>query len=174
MSIELLDNCLFEALNYLKDQWYNNNVGIVACCLSDKDKKVFSTSTRIDNNQFWTHAERNAYNKFQSQYDEPSKDAIFIVTLSPCIKALDRRKDNSCTDFMLEKNIKRVHFGVLDTFHVETIADYAKLGINASVTLNNDLAVKCKTLMNLFSKYKSRLSTDMLQVKIEQGSEFLS
>lgn len=170
MSIKYFDNLLAQTLRHLYTHWYEENVGIVSCCLADGSNKAFATSTRDGKN--WKHAERNAYEKFQTLYGQPSSNSIFVVTLSPCLKNLKYREQSSCSELMKKIGIARTHFGVLDTMHVSCLEDYKNYGLQASVTKDASLASMCKNLMAIFSDYDSRINTDLLGIKEELGSNF--
>lgn len=172
MTIQYFDDLLKETLKYLYEHWYEENVGIVSCCLADKNNKAFATSTRDGKN--WKHAERNAYEKYQTLYGQPTSDSVFVVTLSPCLKNLKYRGQSSCSELMKKIGVARTHFGVLDTMHASSLADYKNYGIDASVTKNASLASMCENLMAIFSDYDSRINTDLLGIKKELGSNFFS
>ena len=172
-EIRLLDQLLLKTLIYLFEKWYKPEVGIVACALKDGDNIVFATSTRNGNN--WLHAERNAYEKFKSTYEiSPSKNAFFVITLSPCITSLKYRNEASCSDLIRTLGIERVHFGVLDSMYVETIATYSKFGLTATLTKNQDIQRMCSKLMDMFSIYDSRINYELLTIKAELGNDFFS
>lgn len=170
MLAENLDRLLLETIGYLIDRWYERDVGIVASCLVDGDNKVFATSTRDGQN--WKHAERNAYEAFRKVYGEPSSDAVFVVTLSPCLKTLKYRGEPSCSQLMKELGVKRTHFGVLDDMHVNCPEDYAENALIATLTEDLRLADMCKKLMSMFAIYDSRINSDLLGIKLELGDQF--
>lgn len=169
-DIDELDQYLYQTLVYLFKEWYKKDVGIVACCLKDGDKIVYATSRR--QNEFWLHAERSAYLKFKEQFGEPSKNAIFIITLSPCLKELKYRDETSCSELLKNLNITRVHFGVLDTFHTPTIEIYNSLGFSATLTKNKNQHKMCQKLMGMFSIYDSRINKELISIKKELGDNF--
>ncbi len=174
-SLDVLDTMLKETIFYLKNTWINNpDTGIVACCLLDGDKKVFATSSR--NGNYWRHAERNAYYQFKDEYGEPSSDAVFIITLSPCIKNLKyRAEDESCCSHLInDLGVKRIHFGVLDTLHAETLSTYSSLGFKPSLSQDHYCKTMCEKLMAIFSTYQSRINKDLLGIKQELGEAFFN
>ena len=146
------------------------DAGIVSCCLADGKKKVFATSTR--NGKNWKHAERNAYEQFCKQFGSPSPEAIFVVTLSPCLANLKYRKEPSCSELMRRVGVTRTHFGIIDDIQASSIKDYEKLGITASYTTNLYLSRVCERLMSLFSTYDARINSDLLGIKKELGNDF--
>ena len=171
-DIDELDQYLYQTLLFLFKQWYKNNIGIVACCLKDDKKVVYATSKR--QNEFWLHAERNAYFEFKKQYGEPSKNAVFIITLSPCLKKLKYRNEDSCAELIKNLGITRVHFGVLDTFHTLTLDIYNSFGLSPSLTKNSYLHEMCKKLMWMFSTYDSKINNELLSIKKELGDDFFN
>ncbi|STX51581.1 Pyrimidine deaminase [Legionella busanensis] len=174
-SLDVLDTILKETILYLKNTWINNpDTGIVACCLLDGDKKVFATSSR--NGNYWRHAERNAYYQFKKRYGEPSRDAVFVITLSPCIKALKARAQDeaACANLINDLGVKRIHFGVLDTLHAETLSTYSSLGFKPSLSQDHYCKTMCEKLMAIFTTYQSRISKDLLGIKRELGEAFFN
>jgi pyrimidine deaminase RibD-like protein len=169
-DIEKLDAYLLKTLNYLFKNWYKKEVGIVACCLKDGEKTAFATSAKNGIN--WLHAERNAYNKFRYLHGKPSKDAVFIITLSPCVKGLKYRGESSCADLAKSLGINRIHFGALDTHHVPTLDGYTSLGFTASITKNPKIAEMCQNLMGMFSTYDARINSELLAIKESLGDSF--
>lgn len=169
-EIELFDQLLLESLIYLQKHWYDENTGIVTCCLKDRSRKVFATSFKNDTH--WLHAERNAYNKYKVLYGNPSKDAVFIVSLSPCINDLKYRKESSCADLIKKIDVKRIHFGVLDTMHAASEKKYKDFGIIGTLSTNEEIKVMSEKLMSLFSIYDSRINSELLDIKRELGDEF--
>lgn len=171
-EIQQLDLYLQQTINYLISNWYQEETGIVASALKDGNKIVFSTSSRNGNN--WSHAERNAYNKFVRLYGQPSRDAVFITTFSPCIEKLKYRAEPSCAELIKSLGIKRIHFGVLDTLHAATLDAYTGMGFVATIAENTELAAICKNLMSLFERYDSKINTELLKIKNELGDSIFS
>ena len=169
-DIKELDCYLTQTIEYLIKNWYNEETGIVACALIDDDKVIFATSSK--NGDYWTHAERNAYTKFKRLYGEPSSNATFIITLSPCIIPLKYRSESSCSQFITSFGINRIHFGVLDTLHAESISVYKEMGFIATFTENINNKKICSNLMALFAKYHSRINEQLPAIKKELGNSF--
>lgn len=170
IDIDELDQYLYQTLLFLFKEWYKKDVGIVACCLKDEDKVMYATSKQ--QNESWLHAERNAYLKFKEQYGEPSRNAAFIVTLSPCLKELKYRDEASCSELINNLGITRIHFGVLDTFHTPTIESYNIFGLTATLTKNKNLHEMCRKLMGMFSTYDSRINKELLSIKKDLEDHF--
>jgi pyrimidine deaminase RibD-like protein len=166
------DKYLFKTLHYLAEHWHDSETGIVACCLKDKHHFTFATSTKHGNH--WKHAERNAYDKFKLSCGEPSADAAFITTLSPCVKDLKHRQEASCAELIKSLGVKHIHFGVLDTMHLAHLDDYKALGFIPSLTAVPSLSAMCLKLMNLFSTYDSKINTELPSIKRSLGDGFFS
>ncbi len=164
------DNYLLQALNYLRERWYQEHTGIVVSALKDDARIVYATSSR--NGKNWVHAERNSYNKFIKLFGKPSANAAFIISLSPCIKNLKYREESSCFELIKNSGISRIHFGVLDTLHAPSLADYASAGLQPSLSKNSNISMMCENLMSLFERYESRINTNLLDIKNELGDPF--
>ena len=172
-NVNEYDQILLQTLNFLQTNWLNPQTGIVACCLVDGNKKAFATSTK--NGDYWRHAELNAYLEFKKQYaTEPSSSATFVVTLSPCLDDLKHRHEDSCTHLLNEIGVKRVHFGVLDSMHADSLNRYRQAGLTPSLTNNQYCSQMCEKLMALFSQYDSRINTDLVGIKEELGESFFA
>ncbi len=171
-QITTLDDYLLKALHTLSKHWHERETGIVACCLKDKQKFTFATSTK--HGHHWKHAESNAYDKFKLIYGEPSQEAVFITTLSPCVKNLKHRHESSCTDLIKKLGVKRIHFGILDTMHLAELSEYETLGLMPSLTAQVSLHTMCQKLMNLFSIYDSKINTELPAIKHSLGKDFFS
>lgn len=169
-NIKELDYYLTQTIEYLIKNWYNEEAGIVACALIDDNKIVLATSSK--DGDYWKHAERNAYTKFKYLYGEPSSDATFIITLSPCIIPLKYRSESSCSEFIRNFGINRIHFGALDTLHAESISVYKEMGFIATLTENINNNKICTNLMALFAKYRSRINKQLSTIKQELGDSF--
>jgi pyrimidine deaminase RibD-like protein len=171
-DVATFDKYLFKTLHYLAEHWHDSETGIVACCLKDKQHVTFATSTKHGNH--WKHAERNAYDKFKRSHGEPSADAAFITTLSPCVKDLKYRREASCAELIKSLGVKRIHFGVLDTMHLADLSDYKALGFAPSLTAAPSLSAMCLKLMSLFSTYDSKINTELPSIKRSLGEGFFS
>ena len=170
-DIQSLDEILLLTLRHLMSVWHDKDTGIVACTIKDSYK--ITTATSIKKGSHWLHAERNAYNKFIKEFNaEPSSEAAFIITLSPCIKSLKYRSESSCIELIKRLKINRIHFGVLDTMHSPTIALYESLGLVATESQAPSLSKMCNKLMSLFARYDSRINHELPVIKKQLGNEF--
>ncbi len=172
MKMSETEHYLGETIKYLIQHWYDAQTGIVACAIIDGDRTVYAVSSQ--NGKHWIHAERNAYNRFKSLYGNPGPNATFITTLSPCVSDLKRRSEPSCSDLIKKLGIKKMHFGVLDTFHVPSISSYKEMEFIPTVTQNEAMAKICKKLMGMFTEYDSRINTELPAIKKELGNSFFS
>jgi len=170
MKMSEAEHYLQETIKYLIQHWYDTKTGLVACAIVDGSHAVYAASSR--NGKYWRHAERNAYSHFKSLYGDPSFNAAFITTLSPCVCDLKRRTEPSCSDLIKRLGIKRMHFGVLDTFHIPSISSYEEMGFIPTVTQNDAMAKICKRLMDMFAEYDSRINTELPAIKRELGHSF--
>lgn len=171
-DIAELDACLIQALKYLWENWYHEDTGIVVCALKDGNKVAFSTSTK--NNKHWIHAENNAYYKFIQLFGQPSPNAVFIISLSPCIEKLKYRAEPPCIELIKKSSISRIHFGTLDTMHAKSISNYTDAGFSTTLSKNPKIITVCNNLINLFKVYDSRINTELLIIKKELGDVFFS
>ncbi len=165
-----MDQYLEKTIQHLAKHWFEADVGIVAAGLIDGANETYATSYR--NGPVWYHAERNAYDLFQKKYGEPSKNAVFVSTLSPCIDDLKYRKEYSCCTLISSLGIQKIYFGVLDTHHTPSLDTYKQLGFHPTLTQNEKLHAICKKLMQLFAQYESRINTDLIGIKKELGPLF--
>lgn len=165
-----LDGFLSKTIEYLIQNWYQENTGIVACGIKDDEKFAFATSTK--NGKNWLHAEQNAYTNFRKLHGDPIKKATFVITLSPCIKNLKYRAEAPCVELIKKSGIRRIHFGVLDTLHAPSLTAYEAMGFISSVTQQHKLAIVCTNLMNLFATYDARINNELLTIKKSLGDSF--
>lgn len=171
MEINKLDLHLYEVIKHMENLWFEPNVGIVACALIDLgDRKVFATSEKTEDGK-WLHAERNALNKFESIYGAPTKNAIFVTTLSPCDNFCSSRAGESCVNLILNSGISRVHFGSLEPHHNGSLDCYSNLGISSSLTKETNLLSICDNIANLFSIYGSKLNDELVAIKKQCGTD---
>jgi pyrimidine deaminase RibD-like protein len=169
-QVDSLDACLLGSIKHLFENWYGETTGIVSCALKDDNQIVYATSIRKDN--AWLHAERNTYLKFKALHGEPSANAVFISTLSPCVKDFGHRADAACAELIKNLGVKRIHFGALDTSHVNSLAAYEQMGFVPSITKHGDISIVCNNLMNLFTRYGSRINKELLNIKQEIGYRY--
>src|SRR5579884_2436291 len=91
----IYDNYLLNALQHLFSRWLENDTGLVVAALVDGDKAVYATSV-LNPDGTWKHAERNALERFEAAHGKLGKDAVMLVSLSPCIRGA--ANDNSFAD----------------------------------------------------------------------------
>lgn len=167
---ENLDEYLKLALDHLKEKWSEPKVGFVSCIIKDGKNVVFSTNTFEDNGKI-VHAERNGIDLFEQKYGKISKNAIIVVTLSPCIVYSKNRIGSSCSSLLRDKEIKMLHFGYLHEKQ-GSLETYERLGFIPSVTKDLSLSSICENLLNLYLSNKNDLMNNIdswLRVKREVG-----
>jgi pyrimidine deaminase RibD-like protein len=169
-GLSALDTCLFSVLKHLRSCWHQPQTGIVACALVDGENTACAVSTR--DGEYWQHAERLAYQQFINQFGKPSKNAVFVVTLSPCIKPLKYRQLASCAEFIKSVGLQFVHTGIIDNLHASSLNTYAEAGLQVSLTRDPSLMQMCRRLMNLFAAYDARVNHELPVIKQELGDAF--
>lgn len=114
--------------------------GLVGACVIGPNGKVSSTSHKKGNK--WSHAERNAINKYEEQYGPISSDCAIVTTLSPCTNSMADRLGDSCLDFLDSKGITNVYAGYKDPTQ------------NGHYTVTDNKTIKkiCKGLADKFLK----------------------
>lgn len=161
--MKALDIKLAETIDYLKKSWNNPDVGIVGACLVDsiKDVSVFATSTFVEQENKWHHAEFNALQKFRDRFGSPNISSMMIVTLSPCIRETSvSRLGKSCVNVLQDNNISRIYFGALDIKQGE-FETYETLGFLVSQSSSKKLLTVCNNLAGLFTSYSQRRGGDI-------------
>lgn len=169
-ATENLDSHLNLALEHLRNNWLNENVGFVSCVIEDHGQLVVATNTFIEPERL-VHAERNAISIFEKKYGALSSESIVIVTLSPCVVFSKSRVGESCSSLLLQKGVKTIHFGLLHSKQ-GPINNYEGLGFTASETTNEETKKVCKKLLSLFEKYVTQLrigTTSWQQLKEAVG-----
>ena len=104
-----LDKILLKLCKMIIDgqQTDSNQFGLVGAAVIDKNYNIV-TSTSLSINNKWSHAERNAIEKYQEKYGNLPKDSIIVTTLSPCSDKMKDRYGLSCTDIINNTNIRYV------------------------------------------------------------------
>jgi len=167
--IDTYDKYLKRVIQYLEYYWMNSNVGIVGAGIFDScHSPILATSIQNQEGK-WLHAEFNALQKYHSKYGLPPRDAVIVVTLSPCIKACSKsRVGNSCTSYLQRYQLTRVHTGTLDQLQgINSISEYRKYGIDLTISQDRNCQIICQDLNNLFREYGDRISYDLSAIKEE-------
>jgi pyrimidine deaminase RibD-like protein len=123
--------------------------GMVAAAVVDPSNNIVASTSSNEDGK-WTHAERNAINKYNKQYGEIPKGSIIITTLSPCNEyetdMADERAGASCTDLINTTNVHKVYAGYADP----TQHDHSEQDFSVTVTDNKDIRNMCKRLADTF------------------------
>ena len=167
--IDTYDKYLKCVIKYLADHWMHPKVGIVSAGIFDSlHSPVLATSVQNKEGK-WLHAESRALQKYKNKHGLPPRDAVIVVTLSPCIKTFSKsRVGSSCTSYLQKYEITRVHTGTLDQLQgINTIAEYGKYGLDLKVSQNRHCQVICQGLNNIFKEYGTRINYDLLAIKEE-------
>jgi pyrimidine deaminase RibD-like protein/predicted nucleotidyltransferase len=123
--------------------------GMVAAAVVDPSNNIVASTSSNEDGK-WTHAERNAINKYNKQYGEIPKGSIIITTLSPCNEygtdMADEREGNSCTDLINNTNLHKVYAGYADPSQ----HDHSEQDFTVTITDNKDIRNKCQQLADTF------------------------
>ena len=171
-DVSFLDQQLLKALDYLKINWLDPYSGFVASVLIDKGKSITSTNTFITGDRI-KHAEFNAVILYEKKYGPVSSKALLVVTLSPCIVYSGYREGPSCSQFLLDKGITRVHVG-LNHEKQGGLDAYSSMGINLSVTADQRIKRVSKSLLELYVTNKNLVANNLnhwLRAKEKVGLE---
>jgi hypothetical protein len=87
---------------------------------------------------------------------------------------LKHRQEESCTYLLNQLGVERVHFGVLDSMHVDSLDKYRQAGLMPSLTENISYKIMCEKLMALFSMHDSQINSDLIGIKNELGNSFFT
>lgn len=171
-DVSYLDQQLLKTLDYLKINWFDPHSGFVASILIDKEKSVIATNTFVTGDRL-RHAEFNAVTLYEKKYGPVSSKALLVVTLSPCIVYSGYREGPSCSQFLLDKEITRVHVG-LNHEKQGGLDAYSSMGINLSVTKDQRINRVSKSLLELYVANKNLVANDLdhwLRAKEKVGLE---
>ena len=151
-NYEKLDNILYRLCKLVVEGQKSDptNYGKVAAAVLDPNNNIVTaTSTPVKNK--WSHAERNAINKYTEQYGEIPSGSIIITTLSPCNEQEDKTAKEtfsiSCTDLINNNNIKKVYCGFIDPTQTKDQRDFTQLE-----TENSSIRDLCKKFASTFLK----------------------
>jgi len=88
VSSSALDRCLFNALSFLKDGWFDEDIGIVAAVIVDGNvKAAYAASRHIGDNKY-SQAEMNVLAEFRKIHSsDPGEGAVMVVTLPSTVKS---------------------------------------------------------------------------------------
>lgn len=149
----VLNEVLNQAINFLREEWFKENVGIVAATLVEGDMFVSATSLYVPSENRWIHAEAAALQRFQEEFGrKPKESSTMVVTLSPCLLESKSRLGESCSHKIMESGISRVRFGCLDTKQTPLVDIFEQIGIEAQLIGNEEQRKICDSLYRLFDE----------------------
>jgi pyrimidine deaminase RibD-like protein/GNAT superfamily N-acetyltransferase len=120
--------------------------GRVAACLIDNKNNHTYAINMPGPDGTRRHAERMAIDKHLQRHGRIGPNAIMITTLSPCVRHMDERYGESCTDLLSDYGIEKCYAGWQDpTQH--PAEDYP---FNLQVTDNSDIFNTCKDIAASF------------------------
>ena len=147
------EEALSLAINHLRTNWFEPNVGIVAATLVDDDAVITATSRYIPELNTWMHAEAATLHDFWQQYRRlPGPSSQITVTLSPCVsESSSTRYGDSCSHLLRDTGIGQVNFGWLDTKQTKDVSAYKKFGIEAKLVPDLELQRISHNIYDLFN-----------------------
>ena len=120
--------------------------GRVAACLIDNKNNHTYAINMPGPDGTRRHAERMAIDTHLERHGRIGPNAIMITTLSPCVRHMDERDGESCTDLLADYGIEKCYAGWQDpTQH--PAEDYP---FNLKVTDNADIFNTCKNIAASF------------------------
>ena len=118
--------------------------GFVAAAVIDPNKRIIArTSSKVGNK--WSHAERNAINRYEALYGDIPPGSIVVTTLTPCNEHMRDRYKASCTDLINRTGIDKVYCGYLDPSQDDPHAEFDQV-----VTKNKKIQELCKQFADTF------------------------
>ncbi len=153
-----LDTYLLQAIKYQKREWNKPEVGFVSCAIINGPNIVFGTNT-INKDGMILHAERNTINKYKKMYGKLDDNSIAVISLSPCIEYSRNRIGTDCASYLLDSNIKRIHFAYLHEIQ-GTIEKYTELGFIVTQTQIPQLELVSRNLLELYLEGKNNFGNN--------------
>lgn len=120
------------------------------------------------------HAEFTIIQEASHEFKDLSAAVIF-TSLEPCTKHSRSKWTTSCSEYIIEKGIKKVYFGCLDANPAITGLGIQRLMDNCAVcSFEDDLILKAKQLnKDFFSRFTSKVSTKIMKDVIESVKPLL-
>ncbi len=114
------------------------------------------------------HAEFTIIQEASQEFKDLS-DAIIFTSLEPCTKHSRSKWTTSCSEYIIEKGIKKVYFGCLDANPSITGLGIQRLMDNCVVcSFDDDLILKAKQLNeDFFLRFTSKVSTKIMKDVID-------
>jgi len=133
-------HALSNALSLLKDNWFDENAGIVAATLIEGNQSISATSLYLPEEGQWLHAEAATLQQFEVQMGRaPLPSSTMVVTLSPCLLESKSRHGASCSHRLKVTGISQIRFGCLDRKQTPDISVYQELGFEAKLIGDQNL-----------------------------------
>jgi pyrimidine deaminase RibD-like protein len=128
-----------------------NRHGMVAAAVLDPDNNSVS-STSLQPNGQWTHAERAAMDRYCAQFGSIPEGSIILTTLTPCSQAMHDRYGSSCEDLIDQSPVHKVYCGYQDPTQ-----PYGHKKFHTEVTRNEKIQKLCKAFADTFLENDSNL-----------------
>lgn len=152
VSLEKCDRLLYETLKHLRDLPHERRSIVAAGIYDPETNELYAASSRevpsSSEYGMWNHAEFEAVKLAFENGVDPSK-AIVVTSLSPCITGSDRRAHDACAYMLLDAGFQNVHTGHID-MRQGTVEIYKEMGLNITVTENEQLSQICVGLDRFF------------------------
>jgi tRNA(Arg) A34 adenosine deaminase TadA len=152
MPLEQRDELLYGILKYLRDLPREKRSVVVAGIYDLETNQLYAASSRAVPNTseygMWNHAEFEAMQLAFENGADPSK-CIVITSLSPCVVGSSCRPHDPCANMLLDAGFKNIHTGHID-IRQATLGEYREMGLNITVTENQQLARICVGLDRFF------------------------
>lgn len=131
---------------YQKDPDY---WGRVAACVLDPDNNaVFGVNHRASDGTS-KHGERVAIENYEKKYGTIPEGSIIITTLSPCSLGIADRYEESCTDLVANKGVRKVYCGYSDPTQSDS-DEYIHKKFHEQETRNEKIRELCKKIADTF------------------------
>lgn len=152
VPLEKREELLYEILKYLRDLPQDKRSVVVAGIYDLETKQLYASSSRevpsTSEYGMWNHAEFEAMKLAFENGVDPSK-SIVITSLSPCVVGSNRRPHDACANMLLDVGFKNIHTGHID-IRQATLEEYREMGLNITVTENEQLTQICVGLDRFF------------------------
>jgi len=143
-----LDKVLVKLCELIIDRQKQDNekYGLVGACVIDPDNNMVAATSKHKGDK-WSHAEREAMDKYERDYGEIPDGSIIVTTLSPCNKRMNDRYSESCTDLINDSIVKKVYCGYMDPTQNKHNNEFTE-----ECTKNDKIKELCKKISDTFLK----------------------
>jgi len=148
MKTTELDSILVKLCGLIIDKQKQDpdQYGFVAAAVIDPTGRIVArTSKKIKDK--WSHAERNAVNRYTALHGDIPPGSIIVTTLTPCNEHMRDRYKSSCTDLINDTGIDKVYCGYLDPSQDDPHAEFDQV-----ITKNEKIKDLCKQFADTFLK----------------------